>query len=471
VGLLTKIFGGGDGSAPNTERAKEGSANGPAHARPALPAERKSGPVPRAYEPPPKNHPATVEGPRHNYPGGYPGGYSGGGVDPLRRRAPLIGAPSAPTGQEFPLQAGRSASMTLPLGFSLDGVARFDAAQQVRPEPRPSEPPEMLPPRMESDIVALAPAATPGALVPDALVPDALGSDALGSDALDLEQAAESVRVLDEPESAPPDAPVDSVSSRDGSSREDTTSPDRPLELLVDLAQRLALGPVSDEWLTAGTAAAHALKLAARGGWQPHLLASFESLERLLAEGARIRALPVLWRLSDSLSEWPGQARSLRDSSRARERRIASELLASVDGLRVRARQQFAAEKTLSHLVGATAELLADELETPIERAQELARRVASYEAERRARSIDIGHQAVLHEAVIELDQRQRQFDESDESARAARQERREALLRVNLLLAERGDLALLDELEPMAVAERVERLSALIGLGAGERA
>jgi len=162
---------------------------------------------------------------------------------------------------------------------------------------------------------------------------------------------------------------------------------------------------------------------------------------------------------------------SLRDSSRARERRIASELLASVDGLRVRARQQFAAEKTLSHLVGATAELLADELETPIERAQELARRVASYEAERRARSIDIGHQAVLHEAVIELDQRQRQFDESDESARAARQERREALLRVNLLLAERGDLALLDELEPMAVAERVERLSTLIGLGAGERA
>ena len=76
----------------------------------------------------------------------------------------------------------------------------------------------------------------------------------------------------------------------------------------MDLAQRLALGPVSDEWLPAGTAAAHALQLAARDGWQPHLLASFESLERLLAEGARIRALPVLWRLSDSLSEWPVHA-------------------------------------------------------------------------------------------------------------------------------------------------------------------
>jgi hypothetical protein len=450
VGLLTKIFGGGDGSAPNTERTKEGGANGAAHARPALPAERKSGPVPRAYEPPPKSHPASaVENPRPNY--------SGGGIDPLRRRAPLIGAPSALTAQEVALQAGRPSSMTLPLGFSIDGVARFDAAQQARPESRPpepspsSEPPEMLPPRMESDIVALDPAGAPRR--PSSEAP-----------ALGLEAAPELLRVA-EPEPSPLEEPSDMYTGVD------TPHPRRPLELLVLLAQRLALGPVSDEWLTAGTAAAHALKLAARGGWQPHLLASFESLERLLAEGARIRALPLLWRLSDSVSEWPAPARSLRDSSRARERRIANELLASVDGLRVRARQQFAAEKTLSHLVGSTAELLADELDTPIERAEELARRVASYEAERRARPIDIGHQTALREAVIELDRRQRQFDASDESARAARQERREALLRVNLVLAERGDLALLDELEPLAVAERVERLSALIGLGAGERA
>ena len=441
MGLLTKIFGGGDGSAPNTERSKEGGANGAAQARPALPAERKSGPVQRAYEPPSKSHPAAVENPRYNYSGA--GNYPGTGIDPLRRRAPLIGAPSTLAVQEFSAQAGRPSSMTLPLGFSLDGAVRFGAAQEARPEPRPSEPPEMLPPRMESDIVALDPSATPSSEAPAALM-------------LAEPPLAESAPAVEEPESEPLDEPVDRIS--------------RPLELLVDLAQRLALGPVSDEWLTAGTAAAHALKLASRGGWQPHLLASFESLERLLAEGARIRALPVLWRLSDSVSEWPAQARSLRDSSRARERRIASELLASVDGLRVRARQQFAAEKTLSHLVGSTAELLADELDTPIERAEELARRVASYEAERRARPIDIGHQTALREAVIELDRRQRQFDASDESARAARQERRDALSRVNLVLAERGDLALLDELEPMAVAERVERLSALIGLGVGER-
>ncbi|HEU4581207.1 MAG TPA: hypothetical protein VFS67_23275 [Polyangiaceae bacterium] len=438
MGLLTKIFGGGDGSAPDTERAKEGGVNGAAHARPALPAERKSGPVPRAYEPAPKSHPAAaVEHPRQH-------GNPGAGIDPLRRRAPLIGAPSTLTMQEFPVQAGRPSSMTLPLGFSLDGAARADAAQSARPEPRPSEPPELLPPRLESDIVALDPSA-----------PRAPSSDAPAALA-----EPEPVRM----EAAQPAAPE----PLDDSSGAET---ERPLELLVDLAQRLALGPVSDEWLTAGTAAAHALKLAACGGWQPHLLASFESLERLLAEGARIRALPLLWRLSDSVPEWPAPARSLRDSSRARERRIANELLASVDGLRLRGRQLFAAEKTLSHLVGSTPELLAEELDTPIERAQELARRVASYEAERRARPIDIGHETALREAVIELDRRQRQFDASDESARAARQERRDALLRVNLVLAERGDLALLDELEPMAVAERVERLSVLIGLGVGERA
>jgi hypothetical protein len=309
--------------------------------------------------------------------------------------------------------------------------------------------------RMQSEIVALEPAGLEPSSAPLSDLP------VTGP----LEQGVESVQMVEEPEPAPLAEPVDHALSRGD------TPHARPLELLVDLAQRLALGPVSEEWLTAGTAAAHALKLAARGGWQPHLLASFESLERLLAEGARIRALPLLWRLSDSVSEWPAQARSLRDSSRARERRIASELLSSVDGLRLRSRQQFAAEKTLSHLVGSTAELLSDELDTPIERAEELARRVASYEAQRRARPIDIGHQTALREAVIELDRRQRKFDASDACARAARRARRDALSNVNLLLAERGDLALLDELEPMAVAERVERLSELIGLGAGERA
>jgi hypothetical protein len=82
-----------------------------------------------------------------------------------------------------------------------------------------------------------------------------------------------------------------------------------------------------------------------------------------------------------------------------------------------------------------------------------------------------VGHQTALREAVIALDRCQREFESRDEDVRELRQQRRQAVCRVNLLLAERGDLDLLDELEPLSVSERVERLSALIGLGAGERA
>ena len=246
---------------------------------------------------------------------------------------------------------------------------------------------------------------------------------------------------------------------------------DGALELLVDFACRLALGPLSPEWMAAGAEAARTLKQAARGGWQPHLLASFEALERLLVEGARTRALPVLWRLSDSVSEWPAPARNLRETARSRERRVVRELLESVDGLRARARASLAQEKPLAHLAGATPELLAAELETPVERARELARIVALYEAERRASPLDVGHQAGLREATLALDRCQREFESRDEDVRELRQQRRQALRRVNLLLAERGDLALLEELEPLSVSERVERLSALLGLGAGERA
>ena len=47
---------------------------------------------------------------------------------------------------------------------------------------------------------------------------------------------------------------------------------------------------------------------------------------------------------------------------------------------------------------------------------------------------------------------------------REARQRRRQSLTRVNLVLAERGDLEHLVELEPLAVAERIARLQQLVG-------
>jgi hypothetical protein len=235
------------------------------------------------------------------------------------------------------------------------------------------------------------------------------------------------------------------------------------IELLVDLGFRLALGPISEDWSQAGARAAHTLELAARRGWEPHLLASFEVLAKLLAEGARSRALPVVWRLSDSVPDWPAAARNLRETARRRERRVLSEILRGVDGLRERARTGFIREQTLAQLVAATPEQLAEQLATPVERARELAHFVSGYEAERRSRPIDLGHRLALQHAALALEQRQRDFEACDEDPHEARQLRRQAVLRLNLVLAERGDLELLDELEPLAVAERVERLRALL--------
>jgi hypothetical protein len=236
------------------------------------------------------------------------------------------------------------------------------------------------------------------------------------------------------------------------------------LELLVDLSFRLALGPVSEDWMVAGAGAARVLSQASRAGWQPHLLASFEGLELLLTQGSRNRALPVLWRLSDSVPDWPASARNLRDRARRCERRVVSELLASVDGLRARPRSRFAQEKTLVYLVATGPEQLATELDTPIERAQQLARIVQSYDGERRSSPVDIRHRRALRRATDELAERQREFESGEEDVREARQRRRQALTRVNLVLAERGDLEQLVELEPLAVAERIERLQALVG-------
>jgi hypothetical protein len=135
-----------------------------------------------------------------------------------------------------------------------------------------------------------------------------------------------------------------------------------------------------------------------------------------------------------------------------------------VDGLRSRPRSRFAQEKTLVYLVASGPEQLAAELDTPIERARELARIVLSYDSERRSSPLDIGHRGALRRATAELAERQREFESGEEEVREARQRRRQALTRVNLVLAERGDLEQLVELEPLAVSERIERLQALLG-------
>jgi hypothetical protein len=408
---LTKIFGGnGDGPSPNAEGA--GKANAvPPPARPSAPpveAQRSARARPtaealrRALESQNAQH-GSASAAKNGSPKHDES--PSGSMGLARVRSPLIVSATSLTQDELLAPTGRAPLPTLNGGFSPDGSPAHNGSTWARTGLAPPVPPPG------------SPAAYPGAAA--ALAP------------VELEFVSADVSAA--------------------------------IELLVDLAFRLALGPISEEWQQAGAKAAHTLELAARRGWEPHLLASFEGLAKLLAEGARSRALPVVWRLSDSVPDWPAHARNLRETARRRERRLVSEILLGVDGLRERARSHFVREKTLAHLVAAAPEQLAEELATPVERAQELARFVASYEVERRSRPVDLGHRTALEYAALALEQRQRDFEACEEDPHEARQLRRQALLRVNLVLAERGDLELLDELEPLAVAERIERLRSLI--------
>jgi hypothetical protein len=161
------------------------------------------------------------------------------------------------------------------------------------------------------------------------------------------------------------------------------------------------------------------------------------------------------------------------DDSR-RERRIMRELFAVIDGLRPLQRQRLEEQMSLEQLCQATPEALSDELQTPLERARELRNVVAAYGIERHARSTGADFAVQLAEAVSELARRSREFDACDEEQgkeqRLARQRRRDALSRLNLLLAERGELELLDVLEPCAIAERLERLHEWLGSGSSRQ-
>jgi hypothetical protein len=407
VGLLTKIFGGGgDGPGP--------SAEGSVGKAPAAPPVRPSVPPVDPQHASARLRP-TAEALRR-------------ALEPQKTQQGFVGAPKngTPRSDESPSSPGGPARVRSPLIVSATSLT-VD---------------ELLAPTGRAPLPTL----NGGFILPD-------GSTA--------HSASTRARTGLGPPAVPPVAPFAEIA------REIVSDAVRDaIELLVDLGFRLALGPISEDWLQAGARAAHTLELAARRGWEPHLLASFEVLAKLLAEGARSRALPVVWRLSDSVPDWPPAARNLRETARRRERRLLSEILSGVDGLRERARTGFIREQTLAHLVAATPEQLAEQLLTPVERARELAQLVSAYEAERRSRPIDLGHRLALQHAALALEQRQRDFEACDEDPHEARQLRRQALLRLNLVLAERGDLELLDELEPLAVSERVERLRLLLDPG-----
>lgn len=162
----------------------------------------------------------------------------------------------------------------------------------------------------------------------------------------------------------------------------------------------------------------------------------------------------------DAQQPQPIPARALNN-----EPRIVRELLCAIDGLLPMRRRRVEERMTLQQLGRATPELLAAELATPLERARAVGQLVAEYLRERQTRASEADNCQRLIDAVEELARRARELEacdeDRDEEQRMARSRRRDALRRVNVLLAERGELDLLDELEPCAVAARLMRLRA----------
>jgi hypothetical protein len=189
------------------------------------------------------------------------------------------------------------------------------------------------------------------------------------------------------------------------------------------------------------------------------------SARRCIDGGAREQILRTLGELPALLPEWPEHARNLARETRRREQRLVRELLAVVDGLNPERRTRMTRQMRLDQLISATPETLARAFDAPLERARELNRILAAYRAERQTQPPDVGNWLGLTQALNELSRTANEFDDCDEEERKeqrlARQRRRQASTRVDLLLAERGELDLLGALEPCCVSERIERLRA----------
>jgi hypothetical protein len=192
--------------------------------------------------------------------------------------------------------------------------------------------------------------------------------------------------------------------------------------------------------------------------------------EKPIAGRAREELLLALGQLPALLADWPAPLANLGREARRRERRILRELFNGLDGLNADRRSRVAQQMRLELLSIATPESLAQTFETSLERARELSQVLATYRAERQAEPPDVGNWVGLGRAVGELARCARDFDDCDEEQRQeqrlARRRRREASTRVDLLLAERGELELLQTLEPCCFAERIERLRAWLSSG-----
>jgi hypothetical protein len=258
------------------------------------------------------------------------------------------------------------------------------------------------------------------------------------------------------------------------------------IHALSDFAVKLSLGPLPTLWLVP---VAHAVQvLLAEAMWRPpgmlrsalsrlyELLVNADQAAAIIIDASRreemlvaLSALPAL------VQGWPESARDLGQAARLREQRILRELCGALDGLTSGQRGRLELEQRLESLSGARTEELAQWLQTPIERASTLSAIAVAYRLDWQSRAPDVGNCMAIERALDELEQSARALaafdDEQGHEQRHARRRRREALTRVNLLLAERGELSLLQTLEPCAALERIERLRAWLPSASGAAA
>ena len=188
----------------------------------------------------------------------------------------------------------------------------------------------------------------------------------------------------------------------------------------------------------------------------------------------RDRILHEVSRLAGVLPEWPAPAQDLTEEARRRETQVMRQLLAEVDGLKRDQRARLEEQMRLEELANMSPETIAEEFGAPLERASDLRRVLDGYREERLRRAPDVSNASGLRLALAELDRQCQAFDDCDperkDALRVLRAHRRQALSAVNLLLAERGELDWLEQLEPLAIGERVERLKLWLDTGS-ERA
>jgi hypothetical protein len=242
---------------------------------------------------------------------------------------------------------------------------------------------------------------------------------------------------------------------------------------LADFSVKLWLGALPRAWTEQAGSALVVLKESSASDDRAALVGALRRLKELLLAvegsaglliegGLRERILEVARGFSACLPDWPEPGRDLGAVARSREQRIARELGVSLDGLTGEQRARLE-QWGLRALTAMGPEELAQRLSTPLSRARALSLLALDYQLERQAQPPDVGNRTALELAWAELARCARAFDACDgeqgREEQLARRKRREAVTLLRLLLAERGELPLLDALTPCATSELLVRL------------